>query len=53
MRWTSKRIFIEEPEIISAAPLAHSNAISVLPVPLLYIMEPLKPFEIHASTASS
>jgi hypothetical protein len=49
MRGTSKRIFIEEPEeteIISAALLAHSNAISVLPVPLLYIMEPRKPLEI-------
>ena len=31
---------------------AHSNAISVLPVPVLYIIEPLQPFVIYASTAS-
>ena len=35
----------------AAAALAHSNAISVLPVPLLYMIEPRIPFEIHASTA--
>jgi len=36
----------------SHALFAHSNAISVLPVPVLYIIEPLQPLEIHASTAS-
>ena len=35
----------------AAAALAHSKAISVLPVPLLYMIEPRIPFEIHASTA--
>jgi hypothetical protein len=31
----------------SAALFAHSNAISVLPVPVLYIIEPLQPFVVH------
>jgi hypothetical protein len=35
----------------AAAALAHSKAISVLPVPLLYMIEPRIPFEIHVSTA--
>src|SRR4051794_31194397 len=37
----------------SAARLAHSNEISVLPVPVLKITEPLQLFPIHASAASS
>ncbi len=47
MRGTKKRIVMGESEgeevgteIMSAALLAHSNAISVLPVPLLYIWNP-------------
>lgn len=42
---------VEERKAAAAAALAHSNAISVLPVPLLYMIEPRIPFEIHASTA--
>jgi hypothetical protein len=37
----------------AAARLAHSKAISVLPVPVLNITEPLHPFFIQASAASS
>jgi hypothetical protein len=35
------------PAFALAARLAHSNAISVLPVPVLYIIEPLKSFLIQ------
>ena len=35
----------------AAALLAHSNAISVLPVPLLYIIEPRIPVDIQVSAA--
>lgn len=38
--------------LISASRRAHSNAISVFPVPVLYIIEPLNLFSSHASTAS-
>ena len=41
IRGTTKRILNKLSSRVSAALLAHSNAISVLSVPVLYIIEPL------------
>jgi hypothetical protein len=55
---TIKRIFkVEEEEgegggYAQATLFAHSKAISVLPVPVLYTIVPLKSLLIHAFTAS-
>ena len=45
--------FLKKRHLLIAALLAHSNAISVFPVPVEYMMDPLYPFFIQAVIAFS